>query len=39
MSLPKEKQKLRENDENQEKPVLIEDIGNIRSQTLKNSGI
>ena len=30
LSLPKENQKLRENDENQEKPVLMEDIGNLR---------
>ena len=32
LSLPKENQKLRENDENQEKPVLMEDIGNLRLQ-------
>ena len=30
LPLPKENQKLRENDENQEKPVLMEDIGNLR---------
>ena len=35
LSLPKENQKLRENDENQEKPVLMEDIGNLRLQILK----
>ena len=34
LSLPKENQKLRENDENQEKPVLMEDIGNLRLQIL-----
>ena len=33
--LPKENQKLRENDENQEKPVLMEDIGNLRLQILQ----
>ena len=33
--LPKENQKLRENDENQEKPVLMEDIGNLRLQVLE----
>ena len=27
--LPKENQKLRENDENQEQPILMEDIGNL----------
>ena len=27
--LPKENQKVRENDENQEKPVLMEDVGNL----------
>ena len=32
LSLPKENQELRENDENQEKPVLMEDIGNLRLQ-------
>ena len=35
LSLPKENQKLRENDGNQEKPVLMEDIGNLRLQILK----
>ena len=30
LSLPKENQKLRENDENQEKPALMKDIGNLR---------
>ena len=35
LSLPKENQKLRETDENQEKPVLTEDIGNIRLQILE----
>ena len=35
LSLPKENQKLRENDENQEKPVLMEDIGNLRLQVLE----
>ena len=35
MSLPKENQKLRQNDENQEKPVLTEDIGNLRLQILE----
>ena len=30
LSLPKENQKLRENDKNKEKPALIKDIGNIR---------
>ena len=35
MSLPKENQKLRQNDENQEKPVLMEDIGNLRLQILE----
>ena len=35
LSLPKKNQKLRENDENQEKPVLMEDIGNLRLQTLE----
>ena len=35
LSLPKENQKLRENDENQEKPVLMEDIGNLRLQILE----
>ena len=29
LSLPKENQKLRENDENQENLVLMEDIGNL----------
>ena len=28
----KKKQKLKENDENQEKPILMEDIGNLRLQ-------
>ena len=32
--LSKENEKLRENDENQEKPVLMEDIGNLRLQIL-----
>ena len=32
LSLPKENQKLRENDENQENPVLMEDIGNLKLQ-------
>ena len=32
LSLPKENQKLRENDENQENPVLMEDIGNFKLQ-------
>ena len=32
LPLPKENQKLRENDENQEKPVLMEDIGKLRLQ-------
>ena len=35
--LPKENQKLRANDENQEKPVLMEDIGNLRLQILEES--
>ena len=35
LSLPKENQKLIQNDENQEKPVLMEDIGNLRLQTLE----
>ena len=35
LPLPKENQKLRENDENQEKPVLMEDIGNLRLQILE----
>ena len=35
LSLPKENQKLRENDENQEKPVLMEDIRNLRLQILE----
>ena len=35
LSLAKENQKLRENGENQEKPVLMEDIGNLRSQILE----
>ena len=35
LSLSKENQKLRENDENQEKPVLMEDIGNLRLQILE----
>ena len=37
LSLPKEKeiQKLIENDENQEKPILMEDIGNLRLQILE----
>ena len=30
LPLPKENQKLRENDENQEKSVLMKDIGNFR---------
>ena len=30
LSLPKENQKLRENNENQEKPPLMKDIGNLR---------
>ena len=34
-SLPKENQKLRENDENQEKSVLMEDIGNLTLQILE----
>ena len=34
LSLPKENQKLIQNDENQEKPVLMEDIGNLRLQML-----
>ena len=29
MGIPKETQNLRENDENQEKPVLMEDFGNL----------
>ena len=33
--LPKENQKLTENDENHEKPVLMEDIGNLRLQILQ----
>ena len=33
--LPKENQKLRENDENKEKPVLMENIGNLRLQILQ----
>ena len=35
LSLPKENQKLIETDENQEKPVLIEDIGNLRLKILE----
>ena len=35
LSLPKENQQFRENDENQEKPVLMEDIGNLRLQILE----
>ena len=35
LSLPKENQKLRKNDENHEKPVLMEDIGNLRLQVLE----
>ena len=34
LSLPKENQTLRQNDENQEKPVLMEDIGNQTFQIL-----
>ena len=34
LSLPKENQKLIQNDENQEQPVLMEDIGNLRLQML-----
>ena len=35
LSLPKENQKLRENDENQEKHVSMEDIGNFRLEILE----
>ena len=35
LSLPKENQKLRKNDENHEKPVLMEDISNVRLQVLE----
>ena len=35
LSLPKENQKLRENNENQEKPVAMKDIGNLRLQILE----
>ena len=35
LSLPKENQKLKENNENQEKPVLMEDIGNLRLEILE----
>ena len=35
LSLPKENQKLRENDENQEKSILMEDIGNLRLKILE----
>ena len=35
LSLPKENQKLTENDKNQEKPVLMEDIGNLRLKILE----
>ena len=35
LSLLKENQKLKENDEKQEKPVLIEDNGNLRLQILE----
>ena len=35
LSFPKENQKLRENDENQEKPILIEDTGNLMLQMLE----
>ena len=35
LSLPKENQKLRENDENQENPVLMKYIGNLRLQILE----
>ena len=35
LSLWKENQKLRKNDENQETPVLMEDIGNLRLQILE----
>ena len=35
LSLPKENQKLRENDEKQGKTVLVEDIGKLRLQILE----
>ena len=35
LSLLKENQKSKENDENQEKPVLMEDIGNLRLEILE----
>ena len=35
LSLPKQNQKLKENEENQEKLVLMKDIGNLRLQILE----
>ena len=35
LPLPKENQNLRENDKNQEKLILMEDIGNLRLQILE----
>ena len=34
LPLPQENHKLRENEENQEKPVLMKDVGNLRLQIL-----
>ena len=34
LSLPQENHKLGENDENQEKPILMKDVGNLRLQIL-----